>query len=81
MTKQEEIRAEINQQIELAILGVVVNVGSNPLQDYGGLIRVARKEIIKYLRSQGVVIKGQCLGVSHPHLAAYYTVEPLIEEE
>ena len=57
MTKQEEIRDGINQQIELAILGVVVNALSNPNGDYGLLIQEARREIVKYEDSQGVVIK------------------------
>ena len=30
--------------------------------------------------SQGVVIRGNSLGVSHPHLVNYYSVEPLIGE-
>ena len=30
--------------------------------------------------SQGVVIKGHSLGGSHPHLASYYSVEPLIDD-
>ena len=33
-----------------------------------------------YLHSQGVVIRGQSLGFSHPHLVNYFTVEPLIED-
>jgi len=36
--------------------------------------------IMKYLHAQGVGIRGLPLGVSHPHLSAYYTFEPLIEE-
>ena len=28
------------------------------------------------LHLKGVVIKGKSLGVSHPHLSNYYTVEP-----
>ncbi|KKM94098.1 hypothetical protein LCGC14_1201740 [marine sediment metagenome] len=36
---------------------------------------------LKTLHSQGVVIRGQSLGGSHPHLAAYYTVESLIKGE
>ena len=35
--------------------------------------------IMGYLHSQDVGIKGQGLGTSHPHLAAYYTFEPLID--
>ena len=34
-----------------------------------------------YLASEGVVIQGMSLGTSHPHLANYYTVVPLIEKE
>ena len=33
------------------------------------------------LHSQGVGIRGLSLGVSHPHLVNYFTVEPLIEEK
>ena len=35
-------------------------------------------ELLTYLHSQDVVIKGQSLGSSHPHLADYYTVEDLV---
>lgn len=37
--------------------------------------------LIAYLHSQGVVIKGESLGVTHPHLANYFTMENLIDEE
>lgn len=37
-------------------------------------------ELEMYLDKIGVVIKGYNLP-SHPHLANYYTVEPLIEEK
>ena len=33
--------------------------------------------IISYLKSEGIVRKGQSLGATHPHLAAYFTVEEL----
>ncbi len=36
------------------------------------------KLITNYLHSQGVVIRGESLGFSHPHLSAYFTTEPLI---
>lgn len=54
---REEIREGINQQIELAILGVAVNVGCNPDGDIGGLVREARKLIVGMLHKKGVVIK------------------------
>jgi len=38
-------------------------------------------EWLGFLHSQGVGIKGHCLGAIIPHLAAYYTFEPLVEEE
>lgn len=37
--------------------------------------------LMKRLTSLGVVIKGQSLGASHPHLASYFTVESLIKED
>lgn len=37
-------------------------------------------EIMVYLHEQGAVIKGVSLGVSHPHLANYYSFEPLIKD-
>ena len=55
MNKEEEIREYINQQIELAIVGVIV--ASKFTEYYGGLVREARREIIKMQDSQGVVIK------------------------
>ena len=36
---------------------------------------------LRFLRDKDVVIKGNTLGTSHPHLANYFTVEPLIEEK
>ena len=38
-------------------------------------------KILKKQDSEDVVIRGSSLGFSHPHLANYYTVKPLIEEE
>jgi len=38
-------------------------------------------DILKYLHDNDVVIKGESLGVSHPHLANYFTFKPLIKEE
>ena len=43
--------------------------------------KVKIEKLFSYLHSQGVVIKGQSLGGSHPHLASYFTVESLIKEE
>jgi len=37
-------------------------------------------DILRYLHSKGCVLKGQSLGASHPHLANYFTTEPLIDE-
>uniref|UniRef100_A0A6M3K515 Uncharacterized protein n=1 Tax=viral metagenome TaxID=1070528 RepID=A0A6M3K515_9ZZZZ len=34
---------------------------------------------LKKMDSQGVVIIGNSLGASHPHLGSYYTIEPLIK--
>ncbi len=36
--------------------------------------------VLGFLHENQVVIKGQSLGFSHPHLVNYFTVEPLIEE-
>lgn len=52
-----DIREEIYQQIELAILGVAVNVGCNPDGDIGGLVIEARKAIVGMLHSKDVVRK------------------------
>jgi len=48
-------REEIAQQIELAIVGVVV--ASKFTEDYDGLIREARIAIMEELSKRGVVIK------------------------
>jgi len=69
MTRQDEIR-------EGAILA---------LMDHKGFDRAPTETIIgfvfSYLHEQGAVIKGQSIGASHPHLAAYWTWEPLIDED
>jgi len=36
--------------------------------------------VLFFLERRGVVLKGKSLGSSHPHLAAYYTIESLVEE-
>jgi len=36
--------------------------------------------LLSLLHSQGVAIRGISAGVTHPHLANYYTFESLIEE-
>jgi len=83
MTKQEEIRdviADIVWKQTMALLGgdsdIIGEIDTGNFM-YG---KVAATKILTYLHSQGVVIKGQCLGGSHPHLSAYYTVEPLIKK-
>ena len=67
MTKREEIMGGI----EVILRRSVIESFQNGL---------ASKQILDYLHSQGVVIKGETLGGSHPHLANYFTVEPLVKE-
>ena len=38
-------------------------------------------ELLRLLDEEGVVIKGNSLGGSHPHLASYFTVENLVDEK
>jgi len=74
MTKQEEIREGIAKTVNNFMRPSIVKNSK--------VYNVSRltSEILSYLHSQGVVVKGDSLGVSHPHLSAYYTVEPLIKE-
>lgn len=50
-------KQEINKRIELAILGVVINVQANPNGDYGTLIQETRKEIIKITVNKSIKIQ------------------------
>ena len=70
MTKQEEIREGIYR--------IIIKHDYSPLEQFDWE-RDLVKQIVEYLRSQSVVIKGESLGFSHPHLASYFTVEPLIK--
>ena len=63
-TKQEEIREGLMS---------VVGFGGQ----YG--VDVFTDEILNYLDSKDCVIRGNSLGGSHPHLANYFEVEPLVE--
>ena len=69
MTIQSEIREGVAKKCEAIWYS----------HDTDGIWGLMAGRTLSYLHSQGVVIKGQCLGVSHPHLFAYYTVEPLIK--
>jgi len=68
MGKQEEIREGIADRL-YSFLGC-----NNGEAEY------CATQLIKYLHSQGVVIRGESLGAEHPPLSNYYTVEPLIED-
>ena len=46
---------------------------------HNGYYEGLERRMLKELDEQSVVIKGDTLGASHPHLANYFTVEPLIE--
>ncbi len=76
MTKREEIATHI----DMAILGVVVNIRANPDGDYGALIQEARRLIVGYLHSQGVVIKGDDQPQGYEAVGAGTRVEPLVRE-
>ena len=64
-SKQEEIREGIRKHLETY------------RHEFGD--EVLAGILMDYLHSQGVVIKGYNLEVTHPHLANYFTVSPLIE--
>lgn len=69
MSKQRKVRAALN--FWLAAHDPLINEGSfTPAETLDSLL--------KCLDEIGLVIRGQSLGASHPHLADYYTVEPLI---
>ena len=70
MTKQEEIRDGIvNWFLE-----------RNPNQTRSWAEWETKMLFIKQ-DSQGVVIRSNSLGASHPHLVNYFTIEPLIKED
>ena len=71
MTKKEEIRGYVIEFDKRESITQWLGVYLGDEKSRG---------VIGYLHSQGVVIKGQSLGGSHPHLADYYTMEPLIGE-
>ncbi len=68
MTKQEKIMLE---------MGNILRPHVKSKCSMWALVR----SLVEYQHSQGVVVKGNSLGVSHPHLANYYLVEPLIEKQ
>ena len=94
MATREEIREQVYQQIELAILGVATNIGYNPQTNWGDLIRVARTELAKKLDKLGAVIRVKCPDCSwykfedevvgmtpcHSCNSTGYIVKPLIED-
>ncbi len=69
MTNRAEIQAGMTDYIRL--------VGNKP-EVYTP--EMCSEDLMEYLHSQDVVIKGNSLGGSHPHLANYYSVEPLVDE-
>ena len=75
MTKQEEI----NEGIRSVLVRLLENAEyiSSPVE-LSLHIEWGVKEIKSKLHSQGVVLRGESLGGSHPHLADYYAVETLI---
>jgi len=76
MNKQEEIREGI-----LKIQKCEDDEGCpDEYEGFDPCPECRTNKTIKFLHSQGVVIGGQSLGGSHPHLANYHTVEPLIKE-
>jgi len=67
LTKQDEIRE-----------GMYLILSSDIL-DKKPTIEVIY-DLLRFQDSQGVGIKGSCLGVTHPHLAGYYTFKSLIKK-
>jgi len=82
MTEQEEIREKLNELIGDALIAVGCGEGSCPHAEMRGLEAQEKclDGILTYLHSQNVVIRGNSLGFSHPHLAAYFTVYPLVKD-
>ena len=78
MTKQEEIREEI----ALKYLQWKENDTTLQLNTTDKFLRSEcfdfADEVMEQEHSQGIVIRGETLGFSHPHFAEYYTVKPLI---
>jgi len=72
---REEIREGIEEEL-LKAYGTSAHQGKVSSQEM-----FAAGQILKHLHSQDVVIRGNSLGGTHPHLANYFTVLPLIEEE
>ena len=68
-TRQEEIQSGVEGVIYSQI--IMDNATKRELST----------RILGYLYEQGVVIKGETIGGSHPHLSNYWTVEPLIHTE
>ncbi|KKM70075.1 hypothetical protein LCGC14_1444390 [marine sediment metagenome] len=62
--------------------GIALEIGRDSLKGGSGTVRISKylplaEKIVQYLKSEGIVRKGQSLGATHPHLATYYTVEEL----
>lgn len=80
MTKQEAIKEVIDLYTDDRCLYPGKDCASFSKEGYCLFDDHSYACLMKRLTELGAVIKGQCLGVSHPHLSAYYTVEPLIKE-
>jgi len=85
MGKQEEIRQLIDTYVDDVCLYPDTGCTSESVhRDFPGYCdstEGAYRCLLKRLGELGVVIKGESLAFSHPHLEAYFTVEPLIKEE
>ncbi len=73
MTKQEEIREGFAAHL---LSYMIPHYKNNP-----ELVKLIIDELFAFFHSQDVVIRGESLGASHPHLADYLTVENLVEKE
>ena len=77
MTK-EEIREGIQKGIKEHLLNCFEVKGCRGAF-YDSFADSFSKSLPVLLDGEGVVIKGNTLGSSHPHLADYFTVESLID--
>lgn len=82
MTRQEKIRGGIQNKLK-DTCKKTIGIGCPYNYDcelHPDCMYEESLNYVRYLYSQGVVIRGESLGASHPHLSAYYTIESLIEE-
>jgi len=84
MPEQEKTCSERSRTIQEGIAKILAECDGREWditpESFCDEYRADAGRLINYLHSQGVGLRGKSLGATHPHLANYYTIEPLVKE-